>query len=118
MIKKFDFRSAAAGLACGAANGLFGSGGGLIAVPMLENEGCDTKQAHATSIAVTLPLSAVSAFIYFRSGSLEPSRALMYLPGGMLGVIAGSALMKKISSSLLKKLFAAVMIYFGVRMLI
>ena len=53
------------GIITGLANGLFGSGGGIIAVPMLKKSGLSTKEAHATSIALTLPLSIVSSIFYY-----------------------------------------------------
>jgi hypothetical protein len=105
------------GIASGAANGLFGSGGGLLAVPMLESGGFESKEAHATSLAITLPLSVVSAIIYFHSGNINVLQAAEYLPGGIAGVFAGSFIMRKISARALRKIFAAVMIYFGIRML-
>lgn len=49
----------------------FGSGGGMIAVPMLEKGGSEAKKAHATSIAITLPLSIISGLVYFKGGSLD-----------------------------------------------
>lgn len=55
------------GLITGLANGLFGSGGGIIAVPMLKKSGITTKESHATSLALTLPLSIVSCFFYIRN---------------------------------------------------
>ncbi len=111
-------KTAAVGALCGAANGFFGSGGGIIAVPLLENDGMEIKKAHATSIAITLPLSIVSAVVYFSKGSLNITEALKYLPGGIAGVAVGGLLIKKISPVMLQKLFGAVMIYFGVRMLV
>ena len=111
-------KSALTGAACGAANGLFGSGGGMLAVPMLENGGLETKKAHATSLALTLPLTIVSAFVYFQQGSIDLSEAAKYIPGGIIGVCLGSVLMKKLSAQNLKRLFGAVMIYFGIRMIL
>lgn len=105
------------GIICGAANGLFGSGGGILAVPALEKEGIETKKAHATSIAVIFPITAASAAVYFRSGNLQFSEAIKYIPGGLLGAFAGSLLMKRISAETLRRLFSAVMIYFGIRMI-
>jgi hypothetical protein len=113
-----SLRSVTVGLACGAANGFFGSGGGIIAVPMLESDGLETKKAHATSLAVMLPISIVSAFIYSYSGSLDFANAAKYLPGGLLGAAAGSRLMKRISANMLRRLFGAIMIYFGIRMIL
>ena len=48
----------------GLLNGLFGSGGGMVAVPLLEHSGLEPAKAHATSIAVILPLTALSAGSY------------------------------------------------------
>ena len=54
----------------GLLNGLFGSGGGMVAVPLLEHGGLEPARAHATSIAVILPLTALSAGSYLFSGSV------------------------------------------------
>ena len=64
------------GIAVGICNGFFGSGGGMIAVPMLEKGGSEAKKAHATSIAITLPLSIISGLVYFKGGSLDFSQAV------------------------------------------
>lgn len=90
----------------------------MLSVPLLEESGVDTKKAHATSIAIMLPLSIVSALVYMRRGSLDIKTAAMYIPGGLIGVLAGSLLLKKISSDILQRLFSCVMIYFGIRMLL
>ena len=62
----------AIGLVTGFANGLFGSGGGTIVVPAMERFlGEEEHKAHATAIAVILPLSLLSLD--------EPFSALDYL---------------------------------------
>ena len=61
-IKKFYFYIL--GAVTGIINGIFGSGGGIIAVPMLDKAGFEPKSSHASSIAITLPLSIVSAIFY------------------------------------------------------
>ena len=48
--------NALTGIAVGICNGFFGSGGGMIAVPMLEKGGSE---------AITLPLSIVSGLVFF-----------------------------------------------------
>ena len=60
--------NALTGIAVGICNGFFGSGGGMIAVPMLEKGGSEAKKAHATSIAITLPLyiSRAEVLIFLR----------------------------------------------------
>ena len=53
------------GLVTGAANGLFGSGGGTIAVPaMVLLLGVEEHRAHATAISIILPLTLLSTFFY------------------------------------------------------
>ena len=76
----------------GLLNGLFGSGGGMVAVPLLEHGGLEPARAHATSIAVILPLTALSAGSYLFSGSVDFSGALPYLLGGLPGCWVGSRL--------------------------
>ena len=106
--------NALTGIAVGICNGFFGSGGGMIAVPMLEKGGSEAK-AHATSIAITLPLSIISGLVYFKGGSLDFSQAVKFIPLGLAGAAVGAMLMKKLSNSLLKRIFGALMIIAGVR---
>ena len=101
----------------GIANGLFGSGGGMLSVPLLENTGLQAKKAHASSIAITLPLSIISTVIYSLKGHINYSLALKFVPLGILGAIIGSWLLKRISNKLLKKIFGVILIISGIRML-
>lgn len=101
----------------GIANGLFGSGGGMLSVPLLENTGLEAKKAHASSIAITLPLSLISTAIYSIKGHINYSLALKFIPLGILGAIAGSWLLKRISNKILKKIFGIILIISGIRML-
>ncbi|MEI3522967.1 MAG: sulfite exporter TauE/SafE family protein [Anaerotignum sp.] len=59
------------GLVTGFVNGLFGSGGGTLVVPAMERFlHVETHKAHATAIAVILPLSVLSLLIYFWQGEM------------------------------------------------
>ena len=61
----------AIGLVTGFANGLFGSGGGTIVVPAMERFlGEEEHKAHATAIAVILPLSLLSLGVYLWKADL------------------------------------------------
>lgn len=109
--------SIALGLICGALNGLFGSGGGTIAVPLLEKAGIRPKEAHATSIAMILVLSLVSTALYLAEGSIRFGAALPYLPGGLAGAIVGALLLKKIPNTLLRRIFGILMLASAVKLL-
>lgn len=105
------------GIITGLANGLFGSGGGIIAVPMLKKSGMSTKESHATSIALTLTLSIVSCFFYVRnSGNIILSDSLRLIPLGLAGAVTGGFIMKKISPKYLKKIFGLILIISGIRL--
>ncbi len=105
------------GAVTGMCNGLFGSGGGIVAVPMLQKGDVPTKNSHATSLALTLPLSLVSAFFYASSGDFQWGYSLKLIPFGLAGAVLGSLLMKKISNTLLKRIFGVLLIISGGRML-
>lgn len=106
------------GFAIGATNALFGAGGGMICVPYLKKSGLSVKKAHATSVAVILPISFISACVYYFRGSIDISQCLLYIPGGLLGAAAGALILKKAPDFLMKKLFALLIIYSAIKMLL
>lgn len=106
------------GAVTGICNGLFGSGGGIVAVPMLQKGGVSVKKSHATSLALTLPLSAASAYFYASGNAFQWSEALPLIPFGLIGAVIGSMLMKKISCTLLKRIFGVLLIISGGRLLL
>ena len=77
---------ALSGTAAGLVNGLFGGGGGMVLVPLLNGWcGLAGKQAFATCVAAILPLSAVSAAVYLLRQAFDWAAALPYLIGGLAG---------------------------------
>ena len=105
------WRYAIAGGLAGIANGLFGGGGGSVLVPMLTGY-CklDQRRAFATSVAVILPLCALSAGIYLFRGGLDVKTALPYLIGGALGGWAGGKWFKGMKILWLKRVFGLLLI--------
>ena len=106
-----------AGLAAGILNGLFGSGGGLVLVPLIEKNCADPKRAHACSVMIILMLSIASAFVYYANASLDISQAVKYIPFGIAGALIGSFALKKISGDILRRIFGAVIVFSAIRML-
>ena len=112
------FRSAVAGGAAGLANGFFGGGGGMLLVPLFTRWcGLDQRQAFATSIAVILPLCALSSVIYWLRGGLDFMLALPYLLGGVLGGFLGGRMFKKLNMVWLRRAFALLILYGGAKAL-
>ena len=115
-IKKYIY-NCGSGILIGMINGLLGAGGGMIAVPILKKSGLEQKEAHANAVAVILPISLISAILYIMNGYVKLSDAYAFLPTGVLGALAGTWALKKISPCWLKRIFGAFMIYAGVRLL-
>lgn len=106
------------GLIVGGLNGLFGSGGGMVAVPMLRGLGLKAEECHATSMAIIFPLAVASGLLYLQAGQLTLSDAWPYLPGGLLGALAGAWLLPRLSILWLRRIFGVVIIVSAVRLLL
>jgi uncharacterized membrane protein YfcA len=116
--KKGKLYYALCGAVIGTVNGLFGSGGGVAAVPALKHAGLTVKESHASSLAVTLPLSAVSMVVYSLGQDFKWSDALPLIPFGLAGALIGGLVLKKISNVWLKRIFGGLLILAGGRMLL
>lgn len=113
-----QLKSAVAGGAAGLANGFFGGGGGMVLVPLLTRwRGLEQRRAFATSVAVILPLCALSSLIYLLRGALDLGAALPYLLGGLVGGFIGGRLFKRLNIDWLRRVFALFILYGGVKAL-
>ena len=105
-----------AGALAGLTNGFFGGGGGSVLVPLLTRYcGLEQRRAFATSVAVILPLCALSVVIYLLRGEMDWSAALPYAAGGAIGGWMGGKWFKGVRLPWLKRTFGALLIYGGVR---
>lgn len=99
-------------------NGFFGGGGGMVIVPMLIGLlKYERKRAHASCIAVVLPMAAAGGLVYALGGKVDFIKLLPVGAGVLLGGIVGALLLKKINSKLLNYVFCAVMALAGLKML-
>ena len=113
------------GMLCGLMNGFFGSGGGVVAVPLLERElkssepditpADAARRSHANSVALILALSVVAAVSYLFSGGIDLRGAWGYIPYGAAGAIAGALFLRKIKAAWLHRLFGALICAAAVR---
>ncbi len=106
------------GISIGFINAVFGAGGGIIAVSLLKSMGLSQKKAQATALSVILPITVISAVMYYINGYFKLNDALYLIPFGLLGTAAGSCLMGKIPDRALRIAFCIFMIYTGVRMIL
>ena len=108
-----------AGGAAGLANGCFGGGGGTVFLPILSRwGGLSQRKLYATCVGVIFPVCLVSAGVYLVRGGVPLSQAAPYLAGGLVGGFLGGKLYGRVSTKLLKWLFAAFLFYAGVKYLL
>lgn len=113
-----NLKLASIGLVVGLANGLFGAGGGSLLVPALQKfMKLETKKSHATTLAVILPLSVISAGIYIWGVDLEWKIVLLVSAGGICGGVIGAKLLNKLAGWWLNILFGAFLAAGAIRML-
>ncbi len=114
---KWKVKSIVAGSLVGAVNGLFGGGGGMIAVPALEKTGLDEKSAHATALLVILPVSAISFLFYAFGGFLETAVLIPTAIGVFFGGLLGAKLLSDMKTKWVNLLFAILQATAGVWMI-
>ena len=112
----------AIGFLAGISNGLMGAGGGIIIVYgmnyALRDSICDKKDVFANALCVMLPVSAVSCICYAIRGALPINGLAVYSIPAILGGITGGFLLHRIKTDALKKIFAAIVIYSGIILII
>ena len=106
-----------AGVLAGMLNGFLGSGGGIIlifimGVLMPKRE---PKDVFATAVLSILPMSAVSAYFYYRGGGVDLTEYAPYYSSALFGGLLGAVLLDKIPTALLKTVFAVLMLWAGFR---
>ena len=110
------WRPALSGGLAGVLNGLFGTGGGILLVPLLMKcHRLPARQAFATSLAVMVPLSMVTGAVYGLRGQLDWPSALPYLAGGLLGGFLAGKWLKKLPVIWLRRGFGALLVAAGLR---
>lgn len=106
------------GALAGTVNGFIGSGGGILLIygmELLLGEEQDTKDRFTTAVVSILPMSAISAYIYYRNSGASVADAAPYLSAALFGGVFGAWLMTVITPKILKTVFAVLMVWAGYR---
>jgi uncharacterized protein len=97
------------GLGSGAFSGFFGIGGGFLIVPgLVASTGMPILNAIGTSLVAVTAFGLTTALNYAASGLIDWPVAALFIGGGIIGSIAGTAAAKRLSAKagMLKTLFA------------
>ena len=108
------------GLFGGFIAGTLGVGGGIIIVPALVFiMGMTQHQAQGTSLAMMLaPIGILAVINYYRSGYVNFKFAIVLMTAFILGGYFGSLFAVHLSDLWLKRIFGALMIFVGIRMIL
>ena len=106
------------GLLSGFVGGLFGGGGGMIALPFLRKTGLSQQEAGATSLGVMLPLCVVSLLFFLQKEGVPslPLIPLAIVASG--GSLVGGFLLPKMKANFLRRLFGGLLLLGGLKILL
>lgn len=117
-IKKQNILLILSGIFTGAVNGVFGGGGGMIAVPLLNSLlQKPTNVSHATAILVILPISFASGVMYLFNGYFDAELFIAVGLGVLAGGFFGAELLGKLSAGSITLIFAIIMFAAGIKMI-
>lgn len=107
-----------AGAAAGAVNGIFGAGGGMVLVPLLQTiTDIPEENLFPTSISIILPICLVSLAATGGASSVSWSLSLPYLIGSSIGGILAGIFGGKIPTHWLHKALGILILWGGIRYL-
>lgn len=101
----------------GLANGLFGGGGGMVIVPVLQRLAYPAKTAHATALFLIFPLCVLSAAVYLFSVRVSLGLLIPVMLGNVLGGLLGARLLVLLPERMVRIVFSLLMLFVGIRLL-
>jgi len=106
-------------LIAGVVSGIAGIGGGIIKVPIMNLlMKIPVKAAAATSNFMVGVTAAASIFVYISAGYVDLYAAVPTVLGIMVGAYIGTRMLVKVESITVKRILGAVLIFFGVVLLL
>ena len=106
------------GVVVGIFSGLFGVGGGLVAIPVLVYVfKMDQHTAQGTSLAMLLPPTGLLAFMeYQKAGHVNWKLGFLIAGGVFIGGYFGGAWVQHLPNEILRKTFAGVLAITAIKM--
>ena len=113
----FTIKNTLIGIFTGFINGIFGSGGGTLLVPILNNIiKVEEHKSHATALAIIIFLTGASSVIYISKGTYDVDLTLKVAAGSIIGGIIGAKLLSRVTGKFLRISFGIIMIIAALRM--
>lgn len=113
----FNMKNSFIGLITGFINGVFGSGGGTLLVPIFNSVlKLDEHKSHATALAIILFLTTTSSFVYVSKGTYDLNTTFKVAIGSIIGGMIGAKILSKLTGRFLRISFGFIMIIAALRM--
>lgn len=113
----FNIKNTIIGTITGFINGIFGSGGGTLLVPILNNIlKVEEHKSHATALAIIVFLSSASSVVYLSKGTYDVNLTFKVACGSIIGGVVGAKLLSKVTGKFLRISFGSIMIIAALRM--
>lgn len=121
--KKRSMLFALAGILSGIVNGLLGTGGGILTVLFLskiyaKDSSYSTKDIFVITLCSSVIMSMASLLFYLSSGCFSVSDSALYMLAAVPGGVLGAILLEKLSSKTMKLIFALLVVWAGISMMI
>jgi uncharacterized membrane protein YfcA len=106
------------GLITGLASALFGIGGGVILVPILNLFfGLSVHEAIATSLTIILPTTIAGSAFHRKFNNMDYNAIKFLVPTSLIGAVFGAITSNILPSDALKIIFGIFMILFSINLL-
>ena len=110
--------AAAAGVSAGIVNGLFGAGGGMVLIPLMQLLTTATEEEiFSSTLAIIMPICVISLLTAAGQQPIPWSDALVYLPGSAVGGLLAGLWGQKIPTVWLRRLLGILILWGGFRYL-
>ena len=107
------------GVGAGVISGMLGVGGGVVMVPAMNLlMRVPVKAAVGTSTFMVGMTSVATAFVFYSRGFIDPTLVVPAIIGVFLGGQIGSRLTRRIKAQRLALLFALILLYLGLSLLL
>ena len=125
---KYIFILILIGIASGLIGGFLGTGGGILLVfaqrrlyrkkaDPLGGSTLSAKDIFASTVLCILPMSFLSAALYFQNKAFDLRSSLPYFIAAIPGGFCGAFVLDRFHTSVIKKIFAFILIYSGISMI-
>ena len=90
-------------------------GGGVLLIYLTVFRDMEQFTAQGINLTFFIPVAAVSLSIHIKNRLVDFKLAALLIPGGLIGVYAGTRLADTLSDSFLRRLFAGFLLFIGLR---